>query len=111
MESGLQSIIDEVNEVEIETAEFPYKLKLGKIKLQRPRIMELDGSITYVAPVEARLRNITYASPIMLECSIVEEGRIIESRFIHVCDMSFMVKSNVRILDYLPYAIFIQLSG
>ena len=41
MESGLQSIIDEVNEVEIETAEFPYKLKLGKIKLQRPRIMEL----------------------------------------------------------------------
>jgi DNA-directed RNA polymerase subunit B len=86
MESGLQSIIDEVNEVEIETAEFPYKLKLGKIKLQRPRIMELDGSITHVAPVEARLRNLTYASPIMLECSIVEDGRIIESRFIHIGD-------------------------
>ena len=43
MEAGLQSIIDEVNEVEIETAEFPYKLKLGKIKLQRPNIKKKEG--------------------------------------------------------------------
>ncbi len=109
MESGLQSIIDEVNEVEIETAEFPYKLKLGKIKLQRPRIMELDGSITHVAPVEARLRNLTYASPIMLECSIAEDGRIIESRFIHIGDMPVMVKSNVCILHNLPESKLIEL--
>ena len=67
MERGLQSIIDEVGEIEIETAEYPYKIKLGKIKLQQPRIMELDGSITHVAPMEARLRNLTYASPVMLE--------------------------------------------
>jgi DNA-directed RNA polymerase subunit H (RpoH/RPB5) len=67
MERGLQSIIDEVGEIEIETAEYPYKIKLGKIKLQQPRIMELDGSLTHVAPMEARLRNLTYASPIMLE--------------------------------------------
>ena len=53
MERGLQSIIDEVGEIEIETAEYPYKIKLGKIKLQQPRIMELDGSITHVAPMEA----------------------------------------------------------
>ena len=30
IERGLQSIIDEVNEIEIETAEYPYKIKLGK---------------------------------------------------------------------------------
>ena len=47
IERGLQSIIDEVNEIEIETAEYPYKIKLGKIKMQQPRIMELDGSITH----------------------------------------------------------------
>ncbi len=35
MERGLQSIIDEVGEIEIETAEYPYKIKLGKIKLQQ----------------------------------------------------------------------------
>jgi DNA-directed RNA polymerase subunit B len=101
MERGLQSIIDEVGEIEIETAEYPYKIKLGKIKLQQPRIMELDGSITHVAPMEARLRNLTYASPIMLESSIVEDSKILESRFIHVGDMPVMVKSNACILHNL----------
>src|SRR6476659_3858632 len=102
MERGLQSIIDEVAEIEIETAEYPYKIKLGKIKLQQPRIMELDGSITHVAPVEGRLRNLTYASPVMLECSIVEDGKVLESRFIHIGDMPVMVKSNACILHNLP---------
>ena len=102
MERGLQSIIDEVGEIEIETAEYPYKIKLGKIKLQQPRIMELDGSITHVTSVEARLRNLTYASPIMLECNIVEDDKILESRFIHIGDMPVMVKSKACILNNLP---------
>ncbi|HZB74479.1 MAG TPA: DNA-directed RNA polymerase subunit B [Nitrososphaeraceae archaeon] len=109
MERGLQSIIDEVGEIEIETAEYPYKIKLGKIKLQQPRIMELDGSITHVAPVEARLRNLTYASPVMLECSIVEDGKILESRFIHVGDMPVMAKSNACILHNLVESKLIEL--
>ena len=109
MEKGLQSIIDEVGEIEIETAEYPYKIKLGKIKLQQPRIMELDGSITHVAPVEARLRNLTYASPVMLECSIVEDGKILESRFIHVGDMPVMAKSNACILHNLVEPKLIEL--
>src|ERR687897_1755160 len=109
MERGIQSIIDEVAEIEIETSEYPYKIKLGKIKLQQPRIMELDGSITHVAPMEARLRNLTYASPIMLECSIVEDGKILESRFIHIGDMPVMVKSNACILHNLPESKLIEL--
>ncbi len=109
MERGLQSIIDEVGEIEVETAEYPYKIKLGKIKLQQPRIMELDGSITHVAPVEARLRNLTYASPVMLECSIVEDGKILESRFIHVGDMPVMAKSNACILHNLAELKLIEL--
>jgi DNA-directed RNA polymerase subunit B len=102
IERGFQSIIDEVNEVEVETAEYPYKIKLGKIKLQQPRIMELDGSITHVTPMEARLRNLTYGAPIMLECSVVEDGKILESKFIHIGDMPVMAKSNACILHNLP---------
>ena len=71
--------------------------------------MELDGSITHVAPVEGRLRNLTYASPIMLECSIVEDGKILESRFIHIGDMPVMVKSNACILHNLPETKLIEL--
>ncbi|MEE8114981.1 MAG: DNA-directed RNA polymerase subunit B [Nitrososphaerales archaeon] len=102
IEHGLKSIIGEVSEIVIETAEYPYKIKLGKIKLQQARIMELDGSITHLTPVEARLRNLTYGSPIMLECSVVEDGKILESKYIHVGDMAVMVKSNACLLHALP---------
>ncbi|MFQ5921157.1 MAG: DNA-directed RNA polymerase subunit B, partial [Nitrososphaerales archaeon] len=102
VEHGIQSIIDEVSEIEIQTSEYPYKIKLGKLKLQRPRIMELDGSITHVTPMEARLRNLTYGAPILLECSIVEDSKVLESRYIHVGDMPIMVKSNACVLHILP---------
>ena len=41
LDNGLQSIIHEVGQIEIENAEYPYKIQLGKIKLQQPRMMEL----------------------------------------------------------------------
>ncbi|HEV2192145.1 MAG TPA: DNA-directed RNA polymerase subunit B [Nitrosopumilaceae archaeon] len=101
LERGLQSIIDEVGQIEIESAEYPYKIQLGKLKLQQPRMMELDGSITHIAPMEARLRNVTYASPVMLEASVVEDGKILESRFVHIGDMPVMVRSNACLLHNL----------
>ena len=80
VEYGLQSIIDEVNEVIIDTVEYPYKIKLGKLQLKQPRVMELDGSITNLSPLEARLRNLSYAAPIMLESSVVEDGNVLETK-------------------------------
>ena len=98
LESGLQSIIDEVAQIEVENAEYPYKIQIGKLKLQQPRMMELDGSITHIAPMEARLRNVSYSAPIMLEASVVEDGKILESRYVHIGDMPIMVRSNACIL-------------
>ena len=91
LDNGLQSIIQEVGQIEIENAEYPYKIQLGKIKLQQPRMMELDGSITHVTPAEARLRNISYVAPIMMEASVVEDGKVLETRFVHIGDMPVMV--------------------
>jgi len=98
VDAGLQSIIQEVEHVDIENAEYPYKIQLGKIKLQQPRMMELDGSITHVTPAEARLRNISYAAPIMMEASVIEDGKTLESRYVHIGDMPVMVKSHGCIL-------------
>ena len=98
VDAGLQSIIREVEHVDIENAEYPYKIQLGKIKLQQPRMMELDGSITHVTPAEARLRNISYAAPIMMEASVIEDGKILESRFVHIGDMPVMIKSHGCVL-------------
>ena len=33
LERGLQSIINEVGQIDIENAEYPYKIQLGKVKL------------------------------------------------------------------------------
>ena len=78
LERGLQSIVNEVGQIDIENAEYPYKIQLGKVKLQQPRMMELDGSITHITPAEARLRNVSYSAPVMMEASVVEDGKILE---------------------------------
>ncbi len=98
LERGLQSIIDEVAQIEIENAEYPYKIQLGKVKLQQPRMMELDGSITRITPAEARLRNVSYSAPVMMEANVVEDGKTLESRFVHIGDVPVMAKSNACIL-------------
>lgn len=98
LEHGLQSIIDESGQIEIENAEYPYKIQLGKVKLQKPRMMELDGSITHITPAEARLRNVSYAAPVMMEASVIEDGKVLESRYVHIGDVPVMAKSNACIL-------------
>ena len=99
LEHGLQSIINEVAQIDIENAEYPYKIQLGKVKLQQPRMMELDGSITHITPAEARLRNVSYSAPVMMEASVIEDGKILESRFVHIGDVPVMAKSNACILN------------
>ncbi len=94
LKNGIQEIINEVDKIDIENAEYPYKIQLGKIKLQQPRMMELDGSITHVTPTETRLRNVSYVAPLMMEANVVEDGKILEQRFLHIGDMPIMVKSD-----------------
>jgi len=94
IEKGLQEIIDEIGDIEIENAEYPYKIRLDKIKLNAARMMELDGSITHITPAEARLRNVSYVCPLMMGANIIEDGKILESRPIHVGDLPVMVRSH-----------------
>lgn len=98
LERGLQSIINEVGQIDIENAEYPYKIQLTRVKLQQPRMMELDGSITHITPAEARLRNVSYSAPVMMEASVIEDGKILESRYVHIGDVPVMAKSNACIL-------------
>jgi len=92
---GLQSIIDEIADVEIETVSTPYKVKFGKVELGRPRVIEIDGSVSNVFPMEARLRNLSYASPIYLDMTIEEEGMSREATRQHIGDLPVMVKSDL----------------
>jgi len=96
--TGLQQIINEIDHIDIENAEYPYRIKLGRIQFKQPRMMELDGSITHITPAEARLRNVSYVAPLMMEASVIEDGRTLETRFLHIGDIPVMVKSDGCIL-------------
>ena len=75
LKKGLQDIIDEIAHIDIENAEYPYKIQLGRIQFKQPRMMELDGSVTHITPAEARLRNVSYVAPLMMSASVIEEDR------------------------------------
>jgi DNA-directed RNA polymerase subunit B" len=70
IDKGLQKVIDEVGMIET-NIENTF-VKLGKIRVERPMVREADGSVEKLYPNDARLRNLTYASPIKLEMIIVE---------------------------------------
>ena len=98
LKKGLQEIINEIDHIDIENAEYPYKIQLGRIQFKQPRMMELDGSVTHITPAEARLRNVSYVAPLMMEANVIEDGKTLETRFIHIGDIPVMVKSESCIL-------------
>ena len=98
LQKGLQEIINEIDHIDVENAEYPYRIQLGRIKFQEPRMMELDGSITHITPAEARLRNVSYIAPLHMTANVIEDGKTLESRELHIGDIPVMVKSDACIL-------------
>ena len=64
IEKGLQSVISEIKAIEPEDSEF--YVKLEKIEVEEPTVREADGSQSPIYPMEARIRNLTYASRLFL---------------------------------------------
>ena len=102
---GLQQIVNEVGEVPIEVAEKPYRIVFGKITVGRPRVKEADGSSSMVTPMEARLRNLTYAAPIYLEMGIAGEGYEGPPSYepIHIGELPVLLKSDCCILSRMDH--------
>tara|TARA_Y100000310_G_scaffold342431_1_gene445669 strand:+ start:291 stop:1781 length:1491 start_codon:yes stop_codon:yes gene_type:complete len=72
VDKGMQKIVNEVGDIiptiipqEVEN----FKIKLGKINVEKPQIIEADGSKRDIYPMEARIRKLTYAAPINMEVS------------------------------------------
>ena len=76
IEEKMQQIVNDLNE-SISSEEI--EIKLGRIRMDKPNIVEADGSISLIIPTEARLRNLTYSAPIFLEISI-KQGQNTESQ-------------------------------
>jgi DNA-directed RNA polymerase subunit B len=83
IQNKMQKIVDEMNN-NISNEEV--EIRMGKVRIERPNIVEADGSSIPVTPTIARLRNLTYSAPVFAELSVkhaeqsdsceVEIGRI-----------------------------------
>jgi len=103
IEHGLQKIIDEIGEIEIEVPEGPYKIRFGRVFIVRetensviygPYVTEVDGTHREIYPMEARLRNLTYAMPISVEMTPVIGGREMDKELVYIGDIPTMLKSK-----------------
>ena len=108
IDHGLQEVVDEVGEIPIEVPESPYKVKLGQVwiidpqtRITGPYMTEVDGTKHEIYPMEARLRNLTYAAPIALEMTPVLDGREQDTELVYVGNIPVMLKSKLCFLSQL----------
>jgi DNA-directed RNA polymerase subunit B len=108
IDHGLQEVVDEVGEIPIEVPESPYKVKLGQVwiidpqtRITGPYMTEVDGTKHEIYPMEARLRNLTYAAPIALEMTPILDGREQDTELVYVGNIPVMLKSKLCFLSQL----------
>jgi DNA-directed RNA polymerase subunit B len=87
----MQQIINEINET-INNEEV--EIKLGKVRMGKPNIIESDGSLSLVTPTIARLRNLTYSAPVYVELTINFAGQT-DSSEVEIGRIPVMVRSAV----------------
>lgn len=108
IEHGIQEIINEKDEIEIETSETPYKIKLGQAwiidpqsRISGPYVTEVDGTKHEIYPMEVRLRDITYAAPLAVEMTPIIDGRELDTELVLIGNIPVMLKSKLCYLSQL----------
>ena len=95
----MQEIVDEISS-SIEQDGEEFEIKLGKIEVGKPVVIEADGSTSKILPYEARLRNLTYSAPIYLELTVKKDGQV-DSEIVEIGKIPVMVKSKACNTDGL----------
>ena len=97
VDKELQNIIEENKEIVptiIPHNIDDFKIKFDKIWVTKPEITEADGSKRKIFPIEARLRKITYSSPIFIDVSAHINGVQRESFTTQIGNLPIMLKSK-----------------
>jgi len=96
IDNRIPKIIKQIKEIKPEVPDLgEFKIKLGKFKLDLPSVKEADGSIRNILPLEARMRNLTYAAPMYVEMTPILNGIESETIWVNFGDLPIMLKSKV----------------
>ncbi|MFP3951415.1 MAG: DNA-directed RNA polymerase subunit B [Candidatus Bathyarchaeia archaeon] len=97
--STLQEIIDEIEGLTIEVPDHTYEVNFGRMEVEEPRVVEVDGTVREVYPREARIRNLTYSAPLYLEIMLEEDGREEKWERVNIGELPIMVGSDLCLLS------------
>jgi len=78
-----------------------FKIKLEKIWIEKPVIIEADGSKRQIYPMEARLRQLNYSAPIFIQLSTYVNGVQRETLTTQIGNIPIMLKSKYCYLHSL----------
>jgi DNA-directed RNA polymerase beta subunit len=96
VERRIQKILDEIGVIKPDVPELGnLKIKLGKFYIDRPTVKEADGSTRPILPLEARIRNLTYASPMYVEMTTILNNIKSEPKNMNFGDLPVMLKSKI----------------
>lgn len=94
---GMQQIVNEIGDI-VPTIIPPemddFRIKLGKIRIEKPKLIEADGSTRDFYPIESRLRILTYSAPLYLEVSSHVNGVQRESFEANIGRLPIMLRSR-----------------
>jgi len=104
VENRIPNIIRQIKEIKPEVPDLgEFKIKLGKFKIGKPIgtgiwgpwVKEADGSERPILPLEARMRNLTYAAPMYIEMTPMLNGIESETITVNFGDLPVMLKSKI----------------
>jgi len=97
VEKGMTEIVQEIGDI-VPTIIPPemedFRIKLDKLEIEKPSLVEADGSKRDIYPSEARLRKLSYSAPIYLNVSVHIDGIQRETFKTQVGRIPIMVKSK-----------------
>src|SRR3989344_5311750 len=91
IKNRMQRIVGEIND---SLTNEDVEIKLGRVRIGKPNIVEADGSSSELTPIIARLRNLTYSAPAFVEITVNYENQT-ESLEVEIGRIPIIVRSSV----------------
>ncbi len=70
------------------------EIKIENIRIGKPDVKESDGNVRTIYPMEARIRDLTYAAPIIVDVAYIADGEKVQEEEATIGRLPVVVKSK-----------------